>query len=72
MLRNVNTWKFIAVKNEHQLSCNMIINGNEIKLGVVNMGKDLSITFEKRLEYDYHKPKYNTIKAMHPHAPATS
>ena len=32
----------------------MLINGNERKLYVVNMEKDLGITFDKRLEFDYH------------------
>ena len=38
----------------------MSINGNEMKLDAVNMEKDLGITFDKRLEFDYHiqeKPK---------------
>ena len=32
----------------------MLINGNEIKQDVVDMEKDLGITFDKRLEFDYH------------------
>ena len=44
----------IAVKNEHQSSYHMSINGNEMKLDAVNMEKDLGITFDKRLEFDYH------------------
>ena len=32
----------------------MSINGNEMKLDAVNMEKDLGITFDKRLEFDYH------------------
>ena len=34
----------IAVKNEHQSSYHMLINGNEMKLDAVNMEKDLGIT----------------------------
>ena len=40
--------------NEHQSSYHMLINGNEIKQDVVDMEKDLGITFDKRLEFDYH------------------
>ena len=43
----------IAVKNEPQSSYHMLINGNEMKVNAVNMEKDLGITFDKRLEFDY-------------------
>ena len=39
--------------NRHS-SYHMSINGNEMKLDAVNMEKDLGITFDKRLEFDYH------------------
>ena len=37
----------------------MLINGNEIILDAVNMEKDLSITFNKQLEFDYHIQEKN-------------
>ena len=37
----------------------MLINGNEMKLDAVNMEKDLGITFDKRLEFDYHIQEKN-------------
>ena len=49
----------IAVKNEHQSSYHMLINGHEKKLDAVNMEKDLGITFDKRLEFDYHIQEKN-------------
>ena len=54
------------MKNEHQSSYHMLINGNERKLYVVNMEKDLGITFDKRLEFDYHiqEKKANSMYGM--------
>ena len=45
----------------------MLINGNKIKQDVVvDMEKDLGITFDKRLEFDYHiqEKKANSMYGM--------
>ena len=47
----------------------MLININEMKLDAVNMEKDLGITVDKQLEFDYHiqekKPKKdNSMNGM--------
>ena len=37
----------------------MLINENKIKLDVINIEKDLDITFDKRIKLDYHIQKIN-------------